>query len=270
MLKWLDRWMAQFAPKDDSEAYAERTAETAPAHEAVFTLLEDPARATPERARVLTAAIRAIAPEKCAEPAFARRLMRDFLSGFASHDAPVGVTIAPAQSALDLMPALRTTLAGDAAPFALVEGVLAMRTGQFDLAFERIARTNAERDVGLTEDWSRFLPSSCREDVLPKAVDLAARTLAGLRNPDLRYWAKSFLAVPVGRPEVRNGDELLLAAGEIVLELHRAAGEVIRPEPAERRALLASVDAHYRAIFREFHPQAADARRMLSLLEGAD
>ena len=171
---------------------------------------------------------------------------------------------------MNLLPTLRAaaTAGGSVgAPFALIEGTLAMRTGQFDVAIKRLGDANRELRASLVEDWSELLPSSLDGDMLPAAVELAADTLSQLENPDLRFWTRVLLTVPGDQLGVPHPDELLLAAGELALNLHRTAGLVNKPEPEERRQLLESADKHYRSLFNGLHPQAAGCRRLLGRID---
>ena len=98
------------------------------------------------------------------------------MEGFSQADADGQTTLAPAQVALNLLPTLRgaATAGGSVgAPFALIEGTLAMRTGQFDVAIKRLGDANRELRASLVEDWSELLPSSLDGDMLPAAVELA-------------------------------------------------------------------------------------------------
>lgn len=142
-----------------------------------------------------------------------------------------------------------------------------MRTGQFDVAIKRLGDANRELRASLVEDWSELLPSSLDGDMLPAAVELAADTLSQLENPDLRFWTRVLLTVPGDQLGVPHPDELLLAAGELALNLHRTAGLVNKPEPEERRQLLESADKHYRSLFNGLHPQAAGCRRLLGRID---
>ena len=192
------------------------------------------------------------------------------VEGFSQADADVQTTLAPAQVALNLLPTLRAaaTAGGSVgAPFALIEGTLAMRTGQFDVAIKRLGDANRELRASLVEDWSELLPSSLDGDMLPAAVELAADTLSQLENPDLCFWTRVLLTVPGDQLGVPHPDELLLAAGELALNLHRTAGLVNKPEPEERRQLLESADKHYRSLFNGLHPQAAGCRRLLGRID---
>lgn len=204
------------------------------------------------------------------DAAYARRLLRAMVEGFSQADADVQTTLAPAQVALNLLPTLRAaaTAGGSVgAPFALIEGTLAMRTGQFDVAIKRLGDANRELRASLVEDWSELLPSSLDGDMLPAAVELAADTLSQLENPDLRFWTRVLLTVPGDELAVSHPDELLLAAGELALNLHRTAGLVNKPEPEERRKLLESADKHYRSLFNGLHPQAAECRRLFGRVD---
>ena len=245
MLEWLDRYMAKFAQTDHirREEHARRQEEASPAHEEAVALLEAFPYSGPGRARVIAAALSAITQETLLDAAYARRLLRAMVEGFSQADADVQTTLAPAQVALNLLPTLRAaaTAGGSVgAPFALIEGTLAMRTGQFDVAIKRLGDANRELRASLVEDWSELLPSSLDGDMLPAAVELAADTLSQLENPDLRFWTRVLLTVPGDQLGVPHPDELLLAAGELALNLHRTAGLVNKPEPEERRQLLES------------------------------
>ena len=244
MLEWLDRYMAKFAQTDHirREEHARRQEEASPAHEEAVALLEAFPYSGPGRARVIAAALSAITQETLLDAAYARRLLRAMVEGFSQADADVQTTLAPAQVALNLLPTLRAaaTAGGSVgAPFALIEGTLAMRTGQFDVAIKRLGDANRELRASLVEDWSELLPSSLDGDMLPAAVELAADTLSQLENPDLCFWTRVLLTVPGDQLGVPHPDELLLAAGELALNLHRTAGLVNKPEPDERRQLLA-------------------------------
>lgn len=248
MLEWLDRYMAKFAQTDHirREEHARRQEEASPAHEEAVALLEAFPYSGPGRARVIAAALSAISQETLLDAAYARRLLRAMVEGFSQTDADIQTTLAPAQVALNLLPTLRAaaTAGGSVgAPFALIEGTLAMRTGQFDVAIKRLG------------------------DMLPAAVELAADTLSQLENPDLRFWTRVLLTVPGDQLGVPHPDELLLAAGELALNLHRTAGLVNKPEPEERRQLLESADKHYRSLFNGLHPQAAGCRRLLGRID---
>ncbi|WP_165646616.1 hypothetical protein [Sutterella wadsworthensis] len=272
MLEWLDRYMAKFAQTDHirREEHARRQEEASPAHEEAVALLEAFPHSGPGRARVIAAALSAITQETLLDAAYARRLLRAMVEGFSQADADVQTTLAPAQVALNLLPTLRAaaTAGGSVgAPFALIEGTLAMRTGQFDVAIKRLGDANRELRASLVEDWSELLPSSLDGDMLPVAVELAADTLSQLENPDLRFWTRVLLTVPGDQLGVPHPDELLLAAGELALNLHRTAGLVNKPEPEERRQLLESADKHYRSLFNGLHPQAAGCRRLFGRIE---
>lgn len=134
MLEWLDRYMAKFAQTDHirREEHARRQEEASPAHEEAVALLEAFPYSGPGRARVIAAALSAITQETLLDAAYARRLLRAMVEGFSQADADVQTTLAPAQVALNLLPTLRAaaTAGGSVgAPFALIEGTLAMRTG---------------------------------------------------------------------------------------------------------------------------------------------
>lgn len=145
-----------------------------------------------------------------------------------------------------------------------------MRTGQFDVAIKRLGDANRELRASLVEDWSELLPSSRDGDMLPAAVELAADTLSQLDNPDLRFWTRVLLTIPGDELGVPHPDELLLAAGELALNLHRTAGLVNKPEPEERRKLLESADKHHRSLFNGLHPQAAECRRLFGRVDHSE
>ncbi|MFJ6925638.1 MAG: hypothetical protein ACIRZW_10415, partial [Limosilactobacillus mucosae] len=149
MLEWLDRYMAKFAQTDHirREEHARRQEKASPAHEEAVALLEAFPYSGPGRARVIAAALSAITQETLLDAAYARRLLRAMVEGFSQADADVQTTLAPAQVALNLLPTLRAaaTAGGSVgAPFALIEGTLAMRTGQFDVAIKRLGDANRE------------------------------------------------------------------------------------------------------------------------------
>ena len=263
MLEWLDRYMAKFAQTDHirREEHARRQEEASPAHEEAVALLEAFPYSGPGRARVIAAALSAITQETLLDAAYARRLLRAMVEGFSQADADVQTTLAPAQVALNLLPTLRAaaTAGGSVgAPFALIEGTVAIK---------RLGDANRELRASLVEDWSELLPSSLDGDMLPAAVELAADTLSQLENPDLRFSTRVLLTVPGDQLGVPHPDELLLAAGELALNLHRTAGLVNKPEPEERRQLLESADKHYRSLFNGLHPQAAGCRRLLGRID---
>ena len=200
MLEWLDRYMAKFAQTDHirREEHARRQEKASPAHEEAVALLEAFPYSGPGRARVIAAALSAITQETLLDAAYARRLLRAMVEGFSQADADVQTTLAPAQVALNLLPTLRAaaTAGGSVgAPFALIEGTLAMRTGQFDVAIKRLGDANRELRASLVEDWSELLPSSLDGDMLPAAVELAADTLSQLENPDLRFWTVALCVI---------------------------------------------------------------------------
>ena len=213
MLEWLDRYMAKFAQTDHirREEHARRQEEASPAHEEAVALLEAFPYSGSGRARVIAAALSAISQETLLDAAYARRLLRAMVEGFSQTGADVQTTAQPARGCTD--PALRAaaTAGGSVgAPFALIEGTLAMRTGQFDVAIKRLGDANRELRASLVEDWSELLPSSLDGDMLPAAVELAADTLSQLENPDLRFWTSVLLTVPGDQLGVPHPDELLL------------------------------------------------------------
>ena len=86
-------------------------------------------------------------------------------------------------------------------------------------------------------------------------------------HPDTYMKALYPNVIPGDQLGVPHPDELLLAAGELALNLHRTAGLVNKPEPEERRQLLESADKHYRSLFNGLHPQAAGCRRLLGRID---
>lgn len=159
MLEWLDRYMAKFAQTDHirREEHARRQEEASPAHEEAVALLEAFPYSGSGRARVIAAALSAISQETLLDAAYARRLLRAMVEGFSQTDADVQTTLAPAQVALNLLPTLRAaaTAGGSVgAPFALIEGTLAMRTGQFDVAIKRLGDVdgNLKETIRLISD----------------------------------------------------------------------------------------------------------------------
>ena len=175
MLKWLDSFMEKFAHKDHirREEHARKVEAASPVHEEAAAMLEAFPHEGAPRARAIAAALSGIAPAEIENPEYAVKLLRAAVRGFSGIEADVRTTLAPAQVMLNLMPALkRSALAGGFknVPFNLAEGVVAMRTGQFEIAFEKLGDANRERAAGVTEDWSSLLPMGMDGDMLPAAA----------------------------------------------------------------------------------------------------
>lgn len=216
------------------------------------------------------AAFEALPAERLDDPLYAKNLLRALFAALSHIDAPVRQTMALAQIALNHFPRMAAAVResdahGQRALLPLAEGILALRTGQFDLAFRLIARANLERRI--SDAWAEGNALDAAPDYLVTAVSLAAQTLIDLKNPDLRYWGTVAEALPEDPKAVLEPESFLMAVGDLVLEIHRAAAQAVTLEAKERLDILAKADSRYELLFRRLHPQAEDCRRMFRRVE---
>lgn len=246
-----------------------------PPDEVLLDILETLPREGISRWPAAAATFDALPSDRLLDPAYSSRVLKDLFFAMATVDADVRKTLALSQIALIHFPAMRSAVASDLGrapgarpvPLALVEGVLLMRSGQFDLAFERLALANLERNARAVADWSEKLPGETVTDFVARAAALAAETLINLENPDLRFWGRTVMALPLNPRAVIDPEAVMMSAGDLVLEFHRAAAVAVTYERSERNRILADADRHYEALFRAHHPQAEDCRRMLRRIE---
>ena len=115
MLEWLDRYMAKFAQTDHirREEHARRQEEASPAHEEAVALLEAFPYSGPGRARVIAAALSAITQETLLDAAYARRLLRAMVEGFACAGSGCTESLADAAGCCDGRRECRRTVCAD-------------------------------------------------------------------------------------------------------------------------------------------------------------
>ena len=274
MFEWIARLFAKPRPTPGADALEPVNAKRSP-DEVLLDLLEQLPREGIRRWPAAAAAFDALPSDRLLDPVFSSRVLKDLFVAMATVDADVRQTLALSQIALIHFPAMRSAAASDLGrapgarpvPIALVEGVLLMRSGQFDLAFERLALANLERAARAVADWSEKLPGEEVTDFVARSAALAAETLINLENPDLRFWGRTVMALPLNPHAVLDPEAVLMSAGDLVLELHRAAAVAVTYERPERSRILADADRHYEALFRAHHPQAEDCRRMMRRIE---
>lgn len=216
------------------------------------------------------AAFEALPVQRLDDPEYSKRVLLALFSALSHVNAPVRQTMALAQIALNHFPRMEAALRksdvhGLRALIPLAEGLFALRTGQFDRAFRLIAKANLERRI--SDAWASGNGLESSPDFLVTAVALAAQTLIDLRNPDLRYWGAVAAALPEDPKAVLEPESFLMAVGDLVLEIHRAAAEAVTLDAKERLEILARADGRYELLFRRLHPEAEDCRRMFRRVE---
>lgn len=263
------KWLKEKLKGPSADASRESSLEQ-PVDERLLEILEKlPADGLP-RWPAAVAAFEALPAERLDDPLYAKNLLRALFAALSHINAPVRQTMALAQIALNhfarIAAAVRQSDAhGQRALLPLAEGLLALRTGQFDLAFRLIARANLERRI--SDAWAEGNVLEAAPDYLVTAVSLAAQTLIDLKNPDLRYWGTVAEALPEDPKAILEPESFLMAAGGLVLEIHRAAAEAVTLDAKERLEILGKADARYELLFRRLHPQAEDCRRMFRRVE---
>ena len=263
------RWLKDKFKKPSTEVPREALADQ-PVDERLLEILKRLPADGLQRWPAAVAAFEALPAERLDDPLYAKNLLRALFAALSHIDAPVRQTMALAQIALNHFPRLAAAVResdahGQRAFLPLAEGILALRTGQFDLAFRLIARANLERRI--SDAWAEGNALEAAPDYLVTAVSLAAQTLIDLKNPDLRYWGTVAEALPEDPKAVLEPESFLMAVGDLVLEIHRAAAQAVTLEAKERLDILAKADSRYELLFRRLHPQAEDCRRMFRRVE---
>lgn len=263
------RWLKDKFKKPSTEVPREALADQ-PVDERLLEILKRLPADGLQRWPAAVAAFEALPAERLDDPLYAKNLLRALFAALSHIDAPVRQTMALAQIALNHFPRMAAAVResdahGQRALLPLAEGILALRTGQFDLAFRLIARANLERRI--SDAWAEGNALDAAPDYLVTAVSLAAQTLIDLRNPDLRYWGTVAEALPEDPKAVLEPESFLMAVGDLVLEIHRAAAQAVTLEAKERLDILAKADSRYELLFRRLHPQAEDCRRMFRRVE---
>lgn len=263
------RWLKDKFKKPSTEVPREALADQ-PVDERLLEILKRLPADGLQRWPAAVAAFEALPAERLDDPLYAKNLLRALFAALSHIDAPVRQTMALAQIALNHFPRMAAAVResdahGQRALLPLAEGILALRTGQFDLAFRLIARANLERRI--SDAWAEGNALEAAPDYLVTAVSLAAQTLIDLKNPDLRYWGTVAEALPEDPKAVLEPESFLMAVGDLVLEIHRAAAQAVTLEAKERLDILAKADSRYELLFRRLHPQAEDCRRMFRRVE---
>ena len=263
------RWLKDKFKKPSTEVPREALADQ-PVDERLLEILKRLPADGLQRWPAAVAAFEALPAERLDDPLYAKNLLRALFAALSHIDAPVRQTMALAQIALNRFPRMAAAVResdahGQRAFLPLAEGILALRTGQFDLAFRLIARANLERRI--SDAWAEGNALEAAPDYLVTAVSLAAQTLIDLKNPDLRYWGTVAEALPEDPKAVLEPESFLMAVGDLVLEIHRAAAQAVTLEAKERLDILAKADSRYELLFRRLHPQAEDCRRMFRRVE---
>lgn len=263
------RWLKDKFKKPSTEVPREALADQ-PVDERLLEILKRLPADGLQRWPAAVAAFEALPAERLDDPLYAKNLLRALFAALSHIDAPVRQTMALAQIALNHFPRMAAAVResdahGQRAFLPLAEGILALRTGQFDLAFRLIARANLERRI--SDAWAEGNALEAAPDYLVTAVSLAAQTLIDLKNPDLRYWGTVAEALPEDPKAVLEPESFLMAVGDLVLEIHRAAAQAVTLEAKERLDILAKADSRYELLFRRLHPQAEDCRRMFRRVE---
>lgn len=263
------RWLKDKFKKTSTEVPREALADQ-PVDERLLEILKRLPADGLQRWPAAVAAFEALPAERLDDPLYAKNLLRALFAALSHIDAPVRQTMALAQIALNHFPRMAAAVResdahGQRALLPLAEGILALRTGQFDLAFRLIARANLERRI--SDAWAEGNALDAAPDYLVTAVSLAAQTLIDLKNPDLRYWGTVAEALPEDPKAVLEPESFLMAVGDLVLEIHRAAAQAVTLEAKERLDILAKADSRYELLFRRLHPQAEDCRRMFRRVE---
>ena len=263
------RWLKDKFKKTSTEVPREALADQ-PVDERLLEILKRLPADGLQRWPAAVAAFEALPAERLDDPLYAKNLLRALFAALSHIDAPVRQTMALAQIALNHFPRMAAAVResdahGQRALLPLAEGILALRTGQFDLAFRLIARANLERRI--SDAWAEWNALDAAPDYLVTAVSLAAQTLIDLKNPDLRYWGTVAEALPEDPKAVLEPESFLMAVGDLVLEIHRAAAQAVTLEAKERLDILAKADSRYELLFRRLHPQAEDCRRMFRRVE---
>lgn len=263
------RWLKDKFKKPSTEVPREALADQ-PVDERLLEILKRLPADGLQRWPAAVAAFEALPAERLDDPLYAKNLLRALFAALSHIDAPVRQTMALAQIALNHFPRMAAAVResdahGQRALLPLAEGILALRTGQFDLAFRLIARANLERRI--SDAWAEGNALDAAPDYLVTAVSLVAQTLIDLKNPDLRYWGTVAEALPEDPKAVLEPESFLMAVGDLVLEIHRAAAQAVTLEAKERLDILAKADSRYELLFRRLHPQAEDCRRMFRRVE---
>ena len=263
------RWLKDKFKKPSTEVPREALADQ-PVDERLLEILKRLPADGLQRWPAAVAAFEALPAERLDDPLYAKNLLRALFAALSHIDAPVRQTMALAQIALNHFPRMAAAVResdahGQRAFLPLAEGILALRTGQFDLAFRLIARANLERRI--SDAWAEGNALEAAPDYLVTAVSLAAQTLIDLKNPDLRYWGTVAEALPEDPKAVLEPESFLMAVGDLVLEIHRAAAQAVTLEAKERLDILAKADSRYELLFGRLHPQAEDCRRMFRRVE---
>ena len=263
------RWLKDKFKNPSTEVPREALADQ-PVDERLLEILKRLPADGLQRWPAAVAAFEALPAERLDDPLYAKNLLRALFAALSHIDAPVRQTMALAQIALNHFPRMAAAVResdahGQRALLPLAEGILALRTGQFDLAFRLIARANLERRI--SDAWAEGNALDAAPDYLVTAVSLAAQTLIDLKNPDLRYWGTVAEALPEDPKAVLEPESFLMAVGDLVLEIHRAAAQAVTLEAKERLDILAKADSRYELLFRRLHPQAEDCRRMFRRVE---
>ena len=269
MFGWLERLFAPPAAKSASApAPASQKAQTPPDAELLERLEALRRKGMPawgEAARAFSAV-----PEgKFDEPRYAARVLALLCHAMAHAEGGVRETLGLAQTGLRLLPRMRTALSS-ARPVAgapnldLVEGLLEMRAGRFAEAFPKLARANRVTRVILA---GKPVGAESAEDPLANALALATRTLSDLKNPDLKVWGAAIRASPSDPEGMLAPEAVMLAASELIVELHKASAEALTIDEAQRDEILAAAGGKAAEIFSAVHPQAENCRAVMRRVE---
>ncbi|MDO5530762.1 hypothetical protein [Sutterella sp.] len=268
-------WLKQFLGGDEEKAARAVPAAEAPSvpaaapEDVLIDTLDEIPRAGFGRAQTAIAAFEALPAERWLDRPFTVGILKRLFIAFGPGREGVSETLALAQVALNRfsrMKSVAQTKGEKDPPLDWVEGLLLMRTGRFDAAIEKLAEGNRAMNFGEVEDWRGMLPTEGR-DPLVRCAAQAAETLENLGNPDLRFWGGVACSLPVDKEAVIDPEELLMAAGDLILALHGAAAHAVTLDREERLAILTRADARYKALFDVLHPEADDCRRMMAAIE---
>lgn len=267
MLTWFERL---FAPPAKKAVVAEKTTTTKePAPERLIELLLQLKRTGSTDWAPAASLFAQLDARDLSDPVTVARILSAIESLMRTTTGSVKTSLGLAQVTLTRLPEMKTTLAtarpvSGAPGLELLEGLLEMRTGRFDRAFPHLAEANRLQQVVASEKPTTVGAVS---DPLALALSLAASTLGGLTNPDLRFWSDVLEALPIDMDAYLDPDAVLTSAGELILEVYRAAAASLTCEATVKKHILTLAGSRATMLTATVHPDAERARAVVAKIE---
>lgn len=267
MLTWFERL---FAPPTTKAAAAEKpTGPKEPAPERLIKLLLQLKRTGSTDWAPAANLFAQLDVRDISDPVTVARILSSIESLMLTTTGPVKSSLGLAQVTLTRLPEMKKTLAtarpvSGAPGLELLEGLLEMRTGRFDRAFPHLAEANRLQQV---VEFEKTASVGAVSDPLALSLSLAASTLGSLNNPDLRFWGDVLEALPIDMEAYLDPDAVLTSAGELIMEVYRAAAASLTCDATIKNHILTLAGSRATMLTATIHPDAERARAVVAKIE---